>query len=123
MLVSKPSRKDKLVPVSILHTFIPPIQNNPPHFSPLPSLSYNFPSLLSLSVPKKPIIEVEEVDNINSNVEMQSLSSQWPLQPVLQTPQEGPKLRRSKYQTQILFEEENIYWKWEKSTNIQCNPL
>jgi len=75
LLVPKCSRKDKLVPVSISHTFILPIQNNPPHFSSLPSLSYNFPSLLSLSVPKKPIVEVEEVDNINSNVKMQSLSS------------------------------------------------
>jgi len=54
---------------------------------------------------------------------MQPLSSQWSLQPVLQTLQEGSKLRRSKYQTQIPFKEENIDKEQEYSTNILQNSL
>ncbi len=40
---------------------------------------------------------------------MQHQPSQQPLQPILQTLQEGSELRRSKHQTQILLREENIY--------------
>ena len=54
---------------------------------------------------------------------MQLSSSQQPLQPSLQTPQEGPKLRRSKHQSQIPFREENIYREWEYPTNILQNSL
>ena len=50
-------------------------------------------------------------------------SSQQLSWPALQTLQEGPKLRRSKYQTQIPFREENIYGEQEHSTNILCNHL
>ena len=109
LLVSNSSGKDGPVLVPILHTFIPPIQNNPPTCSPLPSLSYKSISPPLTPGPKKPTVEIEETNNVNSDVEMQPPSPQQPLQHGLQTPQEGPKLRRSKYQTQIPFREGNIY--------------
>ena len=49
---------------------------------------------------------------------MQSPSPQQPLKSGLQTPQEGSKLRKSKYQTQISFREGNIYEEQEHPTNI-----
>ena len=72
---------------------------------------------------KKPTVEVKKVDDVDSNVEMWPPSSQQPSWPALQTLQEGPKLRRSKCQTQIPFREGNIYGEQEHSTNILCNPL
>ena len=54
---------------------------------------------------------------------MQPPSTQWPLKPGLQTPQEGSELRRSKYQTQIPFREGNIYGEQEHPTNIPQNTL
>ena len=82
-LASDPSGKDKPVPV----TPIPPIQNNPPTHSSSPSLSYKSISPSHTLESKKPTLEIQEDDNVNSNAEMQSFSPQQPLQPVLQTPQ------------------------------------
>ena len=44
--------------------------------------------------PKKSIVEIKEADNVDSNIEIQSLS---PQQPALQTLQGDPELRRSKH--------------------------
>jgi len=44
LLVSNSSEKDRSALVSIPHTLIPPIQNNLPTHSPLPSYSYKFTS-------------------------------------------------------------------------------
>ena len=71
LLISNSSEKDRSVLVPILHTLIPPIQNNPLTCSPLPFLSYKSISLLLTPGPKKPIIEIEETNNVNSDVEMQ----------------------------------------------------
>jgi len=51
-LIPNSSGKDRLAPVPIPHTLIPPIQNNPPTCSPLPSPSYKSISLLLTSGPK-----------------------------------------------------------------------
>jgi len=89
--VSNPSGKDgpALVPTS--YTPVPPIQNNPPTCSSLLSLSYKSTSLSPTPGFKKPTVEIEENDDINSDVEIQSPSPQQPLQPALQTLQEGSK--------------------------------
>ena len=92
LLVSSSSSKDRPTSVSILHIPIPLIQNNPSCFS-SPFLFYKFSSPLSFPGPKKPIIEIKETDNVDSDIEIQSLS---PQQPALQTLQEDPELRRSK---------------------------
>ena len=76
--------KDRPASVFILHILIPSIQNNPSTHSPSLSLFYRFPSLSFTPGSKKPTVEVEEVDDVNSDVEMQHLSSQKPLQPALQ---------------------------------------
>ena len=110
--------KDGPTPVPIWYTPIPLIQNNSLTHSPSPSLSYKFISSLPTLGPKKPIVEIEETNDVDSDVEIQPPSSQWPLQHSLQTPQEDPKLRRSKCQTQILFREGNIYREQEHPTNI-----
>jgi len=73
LLVSGPSRKNRPTSILILHISIPSIQNNPPYF-PSSFLSYKFLSLLPFQVPKKPIVEIKEADNVNSDIEMQSLS-------------------------------------------------
>ena len=44
--------------------------------------------------PKKSIVEIKEADNVDSDIEIQSLS---PQQPALQTLQGDPELRRSKH--------------------------
>ena len=89
--VSDPSGKDgpALVPTS--YTPVPPIQNNPPTCSSLLSLSYKSTSLSPTPGFKKPTVEIEENDDINSDVEIQSPSPQQPLQPALQTLQEDSK--------------------------------
>ena len=122
-LAPNSSKKDGPALVPIPHTPIPSIQNNLPTCSPLPSLSYK--SISSLPTPelKKPIVEIEETNDVNSDVEIQPFSPQQCLQPSLQTPQEGLELRRSKYQTQIPFREGNIYGEQEHPTNILQNPL
>jgi len=67
LLVLGPSNKNRPIPVPILYTPISPTQNNPPtHFS-LPSLSL---SLLSSLVPKMPIVEIENVNDVDSDVEI-----------------------------------------------------
>ena len=118
LLTPNSSEKDRSAPVPIPHISTPLIQNNPPTHSPLPPLSYKSTSLLSTPESKKPIVEIEELNDIDSDIEMQPPSSQQSLQSSLQTPQEGPKLRRSKYQTQIPLKEGNIYEEWEHPTNI-----
>ena len=72
-------------PVPIPHTLIPPIQNNPPPCSPLLSSLYESLSPLPSPVLKKSMIEIEEIDDVESDIEMQSLSSQQPLKSALQT--------------------------------------
>ena len=42
------------------------------------------------------MVEIEETNDVNSNIEMQLPSSQQSLQSSLQTPQEDLELRRSK---------------------------
>jgi len=79
-LVPNPSGKDRPVPVPIPHIPIPPIQNNPSTCSSLPSLSYKSPPLLPTPGSKKPTVEIEEDDDVDSNVEIQPLSPQQPLQ-------------------------------------------
>jgi len=96
LLVSSFSSKDRPTSVSILHIPIPLIQNNPSCF-PSPFLSYKFPSSLSFPGPKKPIVEIKEADNVDSDIEIQFLSPQQPLLSALQTLQEDPELRRSKH--------------------------
>jgi len=71
--------------VPIPHTLIPPIQNNPPPCSPLLSSLYESLSPLPSPVLKKSMIEIEEIDDVESDIEMQSLSSQQPLKSALQT--------------------------------------
>ena len=80
LLVPNSSGKDGPTPVYISHTPIPLIQNNPSTHSPLPLLSYK--SILSPPTPgpKKPTVEIEETNNVDSDVEMQLPSPQKPLQ-------------------------------------------
>jgi len=81
--ISSPSGKDRLAPVPILHTYIPSIQDNPPTYSSSPFLSYKSLSPSPTLGSKKSIVEIEENDNVDSNIEMQTLSSQQSLQPTL----------------------------------------
>ena len=101
LLVSDPFGKDEPAPVPILHILIPLIWNNSSTHSSSPSLFYKSISLSYIPRSKKSIVEIEENDNVDfnvdSNVEMQPLSPQWPLQSALQIPQEGSELRRSKH--------------------------
>jgi len=62
------------------------------------------------------MVEIEETNNVDSDIEIQSSSPQWPLQ-------EGPKLKISKYQTQIPLRERNIYKEWEHPANLLQNSL
>jgi len=50
---------------------------------------------------KIPIVEVEEINNINSDIKIQPLSHQQPLQSTPQTLKEGPELRKFTCQTQV----------------------
>ena len=75
-LVPNSSRKDGPASVSILHTLIPLIQNNPPTHFPSPSLSYKSILPPLTPGPKKPTVEIEETNVINSDVEMQPPSPQ-----------------------------------------------
>jgi len=76
LLVSDLSGKNGPALVPIPHTPISPIQNNSPTCSSLPSLSYKSISLLPTLKSKKPIVEIEEEEEVDSDVEMQPLSSQ-----------------------------------------------
>jgi len=64
------SKKDRPALVSIPYSPIPSIQNNPYTCSPSSSLSYKSTSLLSTLRPKKPIIEVKEINDIDFDVKM-----------------------------------------------------
>jgi len=75
-LVSDPSRKDRPALVLILHTSIPPIQNNPPTCFSSPSLFYKLTSPPPTPRFKKPIVEIEENDDVDFDVEMQPPSPQ-----------------------------------------------
>ena len=86
LLASNSSGKDRPTPVPILHKPISPIQNNPPTHSPSSSPSYKSISPPLTPGSKKPIVEIEETNDVDSNVEIQLPSSQWPLQSGLQTP-------------------------------------
>ena len=74
LLASDLSRRNALV--SIPHIPISPIQNNSPTCSSLPSLFYKSISLLPTLESKKPIVEIEKEEDVDSDVEMQPLSSQ-----------------------------------------------
>ena len=77
LLVPDLSRKDEPVLVSILHIFIPSIQNNSPTCSSLSFLFYKFIFPLPISGSKKLTVEIEEKNNdVDSDVEMQLLSPQ-----------------------------------------------
>ena len=65
------------------HTPIPPIQNNTSTCSLSPSLFYKSTSPPSTLKSKKPIVEIEETNDVDSDIEMQLPSSQQSLQPVL----------------------------------------
>ena len=71
--------KDRPTPVPILHTPIFSIQNNSSTCSSPPSLSCKFPSLLPTPGSKKPTAEIEEDNDVDSDIEMQLLSPQQPL--------------------------------------------
>ena len=68
------SGKDESAPVPILYTPISSIQNNPPTYPLLPSLSYK--SLLPSSTLKfkKLIVKIKEIDDVDSDIKIQSLS-------------------------------------------------
>ena len=69
------SGKDRPALVFILHILISFIQKNPSTHSPSLTLFYKSLFLSFTSGSKKPIVEVEEIDDVNSDVEMQHLSS------------------------------------------------
>jgi len=76
LLVPDSSRKDGPSLVPIPHTSIPPIQNNSPTCFSSPYFSYKFISSPPTPRFKMPMVEIEEDDNIDSDVEMQPPSSQ-----------------------------------------------
>jgi len=65
LLALGPSSKNKPALVSILH-----FQNNPSTHFLSPSLSYKSLSLLPTSGSKKSIVEMKEINNVNSDVEI-----------------------------------------------------
>jgi len=69
-LVLRSSSKDESALLPIPHTLIPSIQNNPPPYSPLLSPFYKSLSPLPSSVSKKPMIKIERVDDVDSDIEM-----------------------------------------------------
>ena len=83
LLVPDSFRKDRPAPVSTSHTSNPPVQNNPLTHSSSPFLSYKSTSLPSILRFKKPTVEIEEDNDVDSDVEIQLPSPQWPLQPAL----------------------------------------
>jgi len=76
LLAPNPSEEDGPAPVLILHTPIPPIQDNPPIYSLSSSLSYKSTFSPCILGSKKPTVEVEETNNVDSNIEMQPSSPQ-----------------------------------------------
>ena len=80
LLVPRLSDKDRptliLIPYIFIYISVSIIQNNSPPYSSLLFFSYKSLSSLSSLVSKKPIVEVDEVNNVDSNVEMQPLRPQ-----------------------------------------------
>ena len=74
--VSDPSEKKWTCFSSHSTYIISSIQNNPSTCSFLPSLSYKSLSLSSILESKKLIVEIEEDNNIGSNIKIQALSPQ-----------------------------------------------
>ena len=74
--VSDSSGKNGPALIPIPHTHIPPTPDNLPTCSLSPSLSYKFISLPLTPEFKKPVVNIEENDDINTDVEMQLPSSQ-----------------------------------------------
>ena len=70
LLVPSPPEKNGPTLVSIPHIFIPPIQNNSSTCSSLFSLSYKSSSFLPTPEFKESIVEIEENNNIDSDVEI-----------------------------------------------------
>jgi len=68
LLVLGPSEKDGLALVPIPHIHIPFIQNNSP--TPSPFFSYKSLSSLSTLMFKKPTVEIEEDNDVDSDVEI-----------------------------------------------------
>ena len=68
LLVPSSSEKDGPALVSIPYISIPLIQNNPP--TPSPSFSYKSPSFLPTPVSKKSTVEIEENNDVDSDVEI-----------------------------------------------------
>jgi len=75
-LVSNPSGKAGSALVPTPHTSISPIQNNSSTCSSSPSLFYKSISPLPTPKFKKSTVDIEEDDNVNSDVEMQLPSPQ-----------------------------------------------
>ena len=71
-----PFEKDRPALVPILHISISSIQNNSFTYFSLSSLFYKFTSSSPILRFKKLTIEIKEVDNVSSDVKMQSLSFQ-----------------------------------------------
>jgi len=76
LLAPNSSEEDGPAPVLILHIPIPPIQDNPPIHSLSSSLSYKSTFSPSTLGSKKPTVEVEETNDVDSNIEMQLSSPQ-----------------------------------------------
>ena len=68
------SGKDRPAPVPIPHISISPIQKNPLTCFPSLSLFYKSLSTLPILEFKKPIVEIEKDDDVDSDVEMLPLS-------------------------------------------------
>ena len=77
--IPDPSRKDGPALAPTPHISIPPIQNSPSIYFSSPFLSYK--SISSPPTPrfKKPTIEIEENDVVDSDVEIQLPNPQQPL--------------------------------------------
>jgi len=76
LLIPNSFGKDGPALVYIPHTSIYSIQNNSPTHSSLLLLSYKSISLSPTPGSKKPIVEIEGNDNVNSDIEIQPLSFQ-----------------------------------------------
>ena len=68
--ISKHSSKDRLDLVPILSIFIPFIQSNFCFYFSLLFFPYKFLSLFFFPISKISTVEIEKVDNVNSDIEM-----------------------------------------------------
>jgi len=76
LLASDSSGKDGPTSIHISYTFIHPIQKNPSTYFYLSFLFYKSTSPPPILGSKKPTVEIEEEEDVDSNVEIQSLSPQ-----------------------------------------------